>query len=104
MSKSSDLSDKIGEFIAFLEAKNAEMERTGTPIPHSEHQRNISIAIELNQQYIDLLDEVKEELELAQEESDQPSPFSEFSKRFDVWFAGLSPEQVEQVTRKGEPV
>jgi hypothetical protein len=88
---------------AHLEALSAKMERieeTQTPIPSDEFKRDMAIGIELLQQYVDLLDEVKEKLE--DNSSGGEGYFSEFCKKFDRWFSGLTPEQQEQYTRKGE--
>ncbi len=97
--QSSDLSDRIAEFSYELES----IGRTDDPIPAPVYYRSIAVVVELNQQYIDLLDEVKEELELTQGEADESS-FGKFSRRFDAMYSRLTPEQAEYFTRKGVKV
>lgn len=90
---------RIEDHLNQVTQKLETLEKTGTPLPPGEVQRDLAIGIELNQQYVDLLDEVIEEI---QENSDYGDDYFEiFSKNFDEWFSTLTPAQVEQYTRKG---
>ena len=54
---------KLEAHISSLTARMEAMESTQTTIPQDEIKRDIAIGIDLYQRYIDLLDEVKEEIE-----------------------------------------
>ena len=95
----SDLWEKLSSHMLNMGHKFEIVNQTGTPIPQKEFERDVAISIELYQQYIDLLDNIKERIETSSDNFDL-SGFSEFSKRFDVMYSKLTPEQEEYFTRK----
>ena len=62
MGKGSDLRQKMEAHQDSMRAKIDAIERTHEPIPQQELERDIAITIELNQQYIDLLDEFRDRI------------------------------------------
>ena len=61
-----DLLSKIESHIQTVEQKKKRVEETKTRIPTVEFQRDIAIGIELWQQYIDVLDEITEKIEVGE--------------------------------------
>lgn len=66
MSKTDELLKKFEDHIQSVEKKQKRVEETGVAIQKSEFQRDVAIGIELYQQYIDILDETKEEIEFGE--------------------------------------
>lgn len=57
------LSKRFDAHIESMKRKMDAVQETKTPVPGEEFQRDISISIDLYQQYIDLLDEILESIE-----------------------------------------